>query len=257
VKALKLSEASASNFVTVARKSKMVPELKTAIMEGNLSVAKARKITPVITPENSQEWIDKAIELPKALLEKDVAQHSPEVKVIERAKYVSPSRIELKLGISEELQKKLDQARDLVSQKKKTAASYEMTLEEILNDYLDRHDPVAKAKRAQDRKIRKTAETRPPEETLTNNTAASVPDQSEGKISETHADQRSPIPAHIKHQVHLRDGFQCTHIHNNTRCTQKRWLDVHHIQHVALGGDNSLENLTTLCSAHHKARHLH
>ncbi|MBK9295159.1 MAG: hypothetical protein IPM57_12105 [Oligoflexia bacterium] len=52
LKALKLSEANSSNFITVARKSKTIPELKEAIKEGRLSVSKARKITPVLTPEN-------------------------------------------------------------------------------------------------------------------------------------------------------------------------------------------------------------
>src|ERR1035438_2359107 len=53
VKALRLPEANASNFITVARKSKSIPALKLAISSGELSVSKARKITPVLTPENT------------------------------------------------------------------------------------------------------------------------------------------------------------------------------------------------------------
>ncbi|MBI2605974.1 MAG: HNH endonuclease [Deltaproteobacteria bacterium] len=40
------------------------------------------------------------------------------------------------------------------------------------------------------------------------------------------------------------------------RCEQKRWLQVHHIKPVSLGGGNTLENLTTLCSGHHRMRHV-
>src|SRR3989344_1236372 len=87
INALKLSEASASNFVTVARKSKVVPELKVALQQGELSVAKARKITPVLTKENSSSWIEKAKTLAKTKLEKEVAKFAPQSLIPDRAKY--------------------------------------------------------------------------------------------------------------------------------------------------------------------------
>lgn len=43
-----------------------------------------------------------------------------------------------------------------------------------------------------------------------------------------------------------RDGY---------RCTNTRWLDVHHIIHKQHGGSDELENLTTLCNAHHRQHH--
>src|SRR4051812_48212484 len=78
VKGLKLSEANASNFITVARKSKTVPELKQAIAAGEITVSKARKITPVITKQNQAHWIEMAKILPKQKLEKEVAKVMPE-----------------------------------------------------------------------------------------------------------------------------------------------------------------------------------
>ena len=56
VKALKLSEANAYNFITVARKSESVPELKIAIKEGGLSVAKARKIRTSYCENNTANF---------------------------------------------------------------------------------------------------------------------------------------------------------------------------------------------------------
>lgn len=38
-------------------------------------------------------------------------------------------------------------------------------------------------------------------------------------------------------------------------CPNKRYLDAHHIRHWADGGDTSVENLTLLCSHHHKLLH--
>ena len=38
-------------------------------------------------------------------------------------------------------------------------------------------------------------------------------------------------------------------------CGATRFLDAHHIQHWANGGETSLENLVLLCSHHHRALH--
>ena len=60
---LKLSEAQAWAFMTVARKSKEVPQLKTQIESGELSVSTAKRIVPVLEQANHVEWIEKANEL--------------------------------------------------------------------------------------------------------------------------------------------------------------------------------------------------
>src|SRR5688572_10094609 len=52
VKFLKLSESNTYNFITVARKSVEVPELKAAIEKDLISVSKAKKIASVITESN-------------------------------------------------------------------------------------------------------------------------------------------------------------------------------------------------------------
>ncbi|MCC7405858.1 MAG: hypothetical protein IT288_15770, partial [Bdellovibrionales bacterium] len=52
VKALGLSEGVAYNLINVGRAAREIPELKTAIASGALSVSKARKITSVLTREN-------------------------------------------------------------------------------------------------------------------------------------------------------------------------------------------------------------
>ena len=57
VESLGLSEARASNFITVARKSREIPELKEGVRSWKFSVSKARKITPVLTKENKEQWL--------------------------------------------------------------------------------------------------------------------------------------------------------------------------------------------------------
>jgi hypothetical protein len=38
-------------------------------------------------------------------------------------------------------------------------------------------------------------------------------------------------------------------------CTHERFVDAHHVQHWAHGGETTLDNLTLLCSHHHRLVH--
>lgn len=54
-KALSLSEANAQALIGIARKAKVIPELKEEIQKGSLSVSKAQRIVSVLTKENKSE----------------------------------------------------------------------------------------------------------------------------------------------------------------------------------------------------------
>jgi hypothetical protein len=195
----------------------------------DITLSKARKITPVITRENSGHWIELAKTLPKPKLEKEVAKVVPQALTPERARYVTETRIELKLGLSEDLMKKLRRAQDLVSQKARKPATLEETLGEILEIFMQKQDPLEKAKR----KIKQG-----------DDASASVPGT-------------RYVSADLKHFIHLRDQGRCSHIHENgQRCTNQRWLEIHHKIPLSRNGTNEIKNLQTLCHAHHRQRHL-
>jgi hypothetical protein len=58
------------------------------------------------------------------------------------------------------------------------------------------------------------------------------------------------IPASIKRALNLRDRT-C----RVPGCCQSKYLDAHHIQHWADGGETSLDNLVNLCRHHHRLLH--
>ncbi len=225
-----MSEPVTLNFIAVSRRSVQIPELKAAIEAGDLTVSTARKITSVITPESQSAWILKAINLTSRALEREVAKVLPQALTPERAKYVRVDRININFGLTEEFYKKLKRIQDLESQRLSRAVNFEETLNAMIDLYLEKKDPVEKAKR-------------------NINPRAPVP---ENVIKSQGADKRRPITAKIRHEVNLRDRGKCTHVD----CDQQRWLDIHHIIPVSQGGQNSLENLRTLCSGHHKMEHL-
>ncbi|MDR3608752.1 MAG: HNH endonuclease signature motif containing protein [Oligoflexia bacterium] len=230
VSALGLSESVTSNLIAVARKAREMPALHEAIQNGELSVSKARKITPVLALENQREWVAKAQTMSSRKLEEEVAKLCPRASVEERVKPVCEDRLELRVGISKSLEAKLKRVQDLESQRISNAANLEHALEAMADVYLERKDPVIKAERILNKSVKH----------VTGHVTAKA------------------IPATIKHQVQLRDGGQCAHLDSQgVRCGSRRWLDVHHIRHRAYGGDNGLENLVTLCSAHHRMQHSH
>ena len=232
---LGLSESTAYSLITVARKAHEVPELKAQIQAGEITLSNARRIAPLLqakSPESNGEWIRKASELSCRDLEKEIVKVRPEEATRERATYVTENRVKLEVGLSEIELLKLRRVQDLLSQSKKRAVSLEETIAELTAEYLSRHDPLEKAKRAK------------PSETIRKQVSRPVP----GK--------REPIPAAVLHQVNLRDQRRCTHYNGAERCNQSRWIDIHHKIPVSEGGANTEDNLTTLCTAHHKLWHL-
>ena len=76
-----------------------------------------------------------------------------------------------------------------------------------------------------------------------------VLEDAEGRVLNIGRKSRT-IPAHISRALSLRDTT-CRF----PGCCESRYVDAHHIQHWADGGDTSLDNLLTLCRYHHRQLH--
>ena len=292
---LKLGENAAYCLMTVARKAREVPELKDRIESGAITLSNARRIAPVLTSANQAEWLEKASTLSNRQLEKELVRVHPKSATPEAVTYVTPERVKLSLGLSEREMLKLRRVQDLLSQSRKRAVSLEETIEVMTSEYLGRHDPVAKAKRHQVKRgapvevgpavraeisaaagtIRATAgadaAVKVPIESEAENLGMAsdleagdhdrIPNVSVGKLVTLRVvrsePKRMPIPAAVLHRVRLRDQGRCTDTRpDGKRCDRSRWIEVHHRKPVREGGDNSLENLITLCATHHRRQHM-
>ncbi len=58
------------------------------------------------------------------------------------------------------------------------------------------------------------------------------------------------VPGHIRRALRERDGV-CQY----PGCQESEYVDAHHIQHWAEGGETRLDNLVTLCRFHHRQLH--
>lgn len=283
--ALQLSESVAYTLITLARKSKQIPELKEKITHQEMKITQARMIAPILTPENQEHWMNKACQLSKRSLEKEIKKQFPEKAVKETIRPVAEKRYELKVGISEELHESIKRVQDLLSQKTGKPASLEEALKDLVEEYLHKKDPLEKAKRVQ-RKLNAKAlgkksdlEKNATPEIASDQIAAesqgphvsdfqklNLPSQQQPAFfpvptfshsqSNPQSSPRTPIPASIRHAVNLRDEAQCAYI--NTRgqhCTEKRWLDFHHRKPVNQGGQHTIDNLMLICRNHHQMHH--
>lgn len=185
------------------------------IASGELSVSKARKITPVLNNDNHQEWLKKAVDLSQKKLEEQVAIACPKEAVPEKLKFVNAERLALQMSISKALSEKLKRAQDIECQKKQKSVGLEETLESLLEAYLEKYDPVQKAEKLRGRKNLAVAR--------------QVDLRDRGQC--TYLDQ------------------------NGQRCEERRWLDVHHAIPRNQGGADHIENLVSLCSGHHRLVH--
>jgi hypothetical protein len=284
-----LPEHAVRDLVTVANKAIEIPEMLEALKSGRVTVSKLRKICSVITPEDQAEWIELVANCTSREVEKAVAMRNPSSQVFEKMIYKSGSLVELTVGISEDLMHKIQRVQDLLASKKRESATIAESLEFVVNQALEKLDPIEKAKRAlkrsADRRTKASSLNRPEAAGFSNlensesafkNSEPAVRDSDEsnnscatqqscvtGRTDNLNSDHsatiaggRTRLTAEVRHEVALRDQAQCAHITaNGSRCLNRRWLHVHHKREIARGGGNELENLTTLCSGHHRIHH--
>lgn len=248
--ALGLSEGVAYSAITVARKAEVIPVLREAVNSGELSLSKAKKVASVLdsgrTAEENSEWVQKAANLSSRQIERAVAAERPQEAIPEKAIYKSARRLELVLGVSEEILLDFRKAQDRVATNRSRNASLEETLQEVLRFYLERKDPEERARRVIAKKGMRS-QARPADESDKN----AHPKQFTGTV-------RQPIPSAILHRVRFRDRGFCQHpMPNGKICGSRRWIEVHHRVPVSEGGENTLENLVLLCRAHHQGLHVH
>jgi hypothetical protein len=238
--ALGLDKAVAYALITVARKSKDVPELKAALQKNRITLSAASRIVSSLTSDNANELIKFAEKHTRDELDQELAKRNPKSAVRDRMKPVAEELVEVKMTMTRRAFEKMKRVESLEAQKQKSTKWGDIS-EASYDAYLEKNDPVLKAERSTKRKLKLLP--------------ARVEAKVESKI-EYPSTKRAPLTAEQKHAVFERDQGCCTHVGlDGKRCNQDRWIEVHHIHPVSRGGTNELSNLTTLCSFHHDLAH--
>jgi hypothetical protein len=290
VRDLGLSESTTCNIINVARTAKIVPEIKEQLEQGQGGITKFRKICPVLKkahaenkPEEIAEWLKKVTTMNTREIEKEVAKVSPAPRRKESIRRIDENTSSLNINLSDEERELLEKAQNLSSSKNKSCQNMTETIVQALQGFVEKHDPVKKAERQKERQQKKESAIQAAEQSSVTDdgketesskkepvTGANPEEDktesvteidnkgnesvTETKITETAG--RQSISAAIIHEVNRRDGGQCTYVSpDGRRCECNRFLHFHHVKPVAYGGKNTVENLTTLCAAHHRLIH--
>ncbi len=246
---LELSEANAYALIQVMRKSREVPELKQEISVGNLTISKARRIVPVLSSENKREWVEKAKSLPKAQLEREVAQVSGEIPKAEFLKPISQDRSRLRVDLSEGTASDLRRAQVIASSSKRKNLTLEEVLADALQFYLQHKDPVRKKMGPSSRLNKEGREFQ-----INKRESVTLPSAPTRRKGPKLVSRRIPEP--MKRAVWSRDEAQCQfHSKTGKVCGEVRHLEIHHARAWAMGGGHEAYNLTLRCRAHHQQWH--
>jgi hypothetical protein len=220
------------------------------VIQGELSLSQARRIAPVVTKENHEQWIQKAKVLPQRELEREVTAVNPKAHVQEKIRPIAKELSELKVPVDRETEENLEMLREILSQKRGKSATLAEVIAWAAETTREKFDPVRKSKRSQCISSGNAEKSKPEGQADLPKDHSVPPEHPKVQAG------RQPIPASVKHPVILRDGMRCAHVSSDgRRCEQKRWLQLHHQVAVKNGGLNTAQNLQTLCQAHHQFVH--
>jgi 5-methylcytosine-specific restriction endonuclease McrA len=145
----------ANTTITVARKTREIPELRAAVDHGQLSVSKASRIVSGLTKENASEVISFAMTHTSNEIDEEMARRNPRQPRRDSNRPIGNDMVELRAQISTATNMKLKRAHSLLASKGKPT-NLDGVLSECLELYLEHHDPVRKAKRAEARAAKQT-----------------------------------------------------------------------------------------------------
>jgi hypothetical protein len=272
--ALKLSEDAACNRISAARSCRRYPVILDALASGALSLTSVRMLSPHLTPGNHAAVLARASGLSRREIEALVAELAPRPDVPSSVRKLpgvmppaptapeataelasepvlpiispaptpptrrpivettSPERYRVQFTIGKESHDKLRRVQALLRREipdGDPGAIFDRAIALLL-------DKVEKAKLGATTKPRTPAPIRP---------------GADGQISSGATSRHTPNDARRSAWRH--DGGQCAFVSKEgRRCTERAFLEFHHIRPYALGGPTTAENISLRCRRHNR-----
>jgi hypothetical protein len=245
------SNAAASRRVSTVYLALDVPQVGDQIESGELSLNRAQAISNFIKKEKDQAGVKYTTERKRELYEmaKACTQEQAEQLFAQRTEIKTPHFQEKKrvlstgethahLKYSPELKEKIKQVKDLMSSSRESLTDSEL-FEILLEDFIERKDPVKKASRAQEKSEKKTV-------------TGVTPNVVSEKMPEKSPLRTRSIPAASRHALALTTPQKCQYQNPRTGavCGSTKRLETDHKIPFSKGGGHDPSNLTYLCKSH-------
>lgn len=217
--ALRLSESAAYNRIEAARAIRRWPMLLEMLADGSLNLTTLRLVAPLLTAENHQEILAAVRGKTRREVEYLLATRRPPMATQSVITPLGADLYQIQIAVSKETFEVL------------------CKLQDLLRHQLPDGDPAVIVTRG----------------------LKTLLDVTERKklaiVGLPRAPRRVPakgrhIPAAIRREVWTRDSGRCAFVGRAGRCTQRGFLELHHVVPFAAGGATSAANLQLRCKAH-------
>ncbi len=262
-KELGLSESAAQRRIQAMRLMQDLPDTRQAYENGSLSLSNAAKLQSHFQASKKSgvaKTIDEKKEIAKSAENKSQSECdqmlfklSPELPAPEKVRILSPTLRELKFSISEELFKKIERLRELLSH-----AHPHATLAELMELLVTSHlTKLEKTKGLQAQRVQQCDESSNAGKMGENHRTPHVEGGKADRSNLVHAAAKSlpvgirvALPTQIKQQVWSKADGRCEYEYQGRRCSSRYQLEIDHQHPLALGGSNELSNLRLACKNH-------
>jgi len=257
--ALHLSEHAAYGRIEAARLVRRFPKVLGLLESGSLSLTTASLLSPVLTKENHEEGLARARHKTKREVEVLVASLRPEPDVPAIVRKLptcatpvaaATEPVSASAAPSDQANRHSDQAIPRSVVRPLTPDRYRIQL------------TVSRETHEKLRRVQDLARHRFPKGDLSeifDKALSLLLDELErsrcGSVTRPRArsstDPRSRhVPAAVRRAVWTRDGARCAFVGPDGRCTERGFLEIHHVVPFADGGETVEENLELRCRAH-------
>ena len=216
---LHLSEHAAYARIEAARVCRKYPVILDLLASGALTLTTVGLLSPVLRDDNYGSLIANACYRSKREVEEQLAALRPPQPRPTIIKAIGPDQYLLQLTVSRATHDRLRAAQDLLRHQHPdgdVAAIFDRALA-VLIKVVER---------------RKWASTNRPRERASGN------------------EWSRNIPAAVRRAVWKRDGGQCAFVGTDGRCGSRAFLEFHHVDPFAVGGDATEENIQLRCRPH-------
>jgi 5-methylcytosine-specific restriction endonuclease McrA len=230
-KKLGLSEGEAFRRILAARLGRRFPVIHSLLASGAVNLSTLELLREKLTPENHSELFAAVAGKSKREVQALLATRFPRldrpssIRPLSALEPLSEGRFRVEFTASDELRRKLELCRDLMSHanpSRDLGVVIERALDLLLLD-LERKR-LGRAKRPRN--------------------------------SQTDGAAGTPrVRAAVRREVFERDGTQCTYVaEDGHRCESRAFLELDHVEPKALGGSDEAQNLRVRCRAHNQLR---
>jgi hypothetical protein len=244
----------------VAEALEQLPALANALRDGTLAWSAARELTRVATASNEEAWLEVAKGRTLRQIEELVAGHSPGDMPNDRA---DPSlrRHVLRFEVSAETYAAFREAMAKLRRESGSSldddASLLLVARQILGGPTDEGRAPYQIALTVCEECGRGRQQGRGELIEVGAEIIEMAQCNAQHVGRTHVGTAEPTKARqdvtpaVRRQVLRRDGGRCV----VPGCRQSVFLDVHHVVLRAEGGEHSVDNLITICGAHHRALH--